>query len=203
MTLRILVVSASDRPNSASLEISRYIESHCKEIVGLESVSVLDLNKENLPLWDQGFWDEEARWLKIWEPISQRLVDSDGFIIITPEWNGMAPPALKNFLLLCEPKEIGHKPNLIVSISAGHGGTYPISELRAFGFKNNKMCHIPDHVLIQKVNSVLGEIKRNNAESYILKRLKWSIYVLVQYALVMKNLRSDSILFDEKYEDGM
>ena len=105
--------------------------------------------------------------------------------------------------MLCQPKEVGHKPNLIVSVSAGHGGAFPISELRTSSYKNNKLCHIPDHVIIQKVNKVIGDIEQKNFDSYILQRLKWSVYVLLQYANAMQKLSIDSLLFDERYENGM
>ena len=40
----------------------------------------------------------------------------------------------KNFFLHCNKGELSHKPALLVSISSGNGGSYPISELRSSNF---------------------------------------------------------------------
>jgi NAD(P)H-dependent FMN reductase len=203
MQTKIVVICGSDRPASASLAIATYICNLCAEHPAVERVEILDLNQEKIPLWDEGFWDNTPYWESIWRPISNLLKDSDGFIMVTPEWGGMVPPTLKNFLLLCEPSEIGHKPNLIVSCSSSRGGAQPIAELRISGYKNNKLCHIPDHIHIQKVNEVIEEITSGKHDSYFAKRIDWSIRVLLSYAQAMKPMRQAEFLFDPTYEHGM
>ena len=42
---------------------------------------------------------------------------------------------------------MAHKPGLIVTVSAGLGGSYPVTELRISSHKNTRLCYIPDHVL--------------------------------------------------------
>ncbi|WP_313552540.1 NAD(P)H-dependent oxidoreductase [Pseudomonas sp.] len=202
MSTRILIICGSDRPASASLKISNYINNLCAENPAVESVQLIDLNQEKIPLWDEGFWVRTPRWESIWHPISCLLKDSDGFIIVTPEWGGMVPPTLKNFLLLCEPSEVGHKPNLIVSCSSSRGGAQPIVELRTSGYKNNKLCHIPDHIHIQKVDEVIKEIT-SGRNCYFAKRIDWSVKVLLSYAQALKPMRQASFLFDSAYEHGM
>ena len=73
---------------------------------------------------------------------------------MTPEWNGMATPAIKNFFLYFSSSVLFHKPALIVTVSAGHGGAYPVIELRSSGYKNTKLCYIPEHVIIREAANV-------------------------------------------------
>ena len=82
--------------------------------------------KNNLKFWNVEFGN-----------ISDSLSSSDGFIIVVPEYGGMATPNAKNFFLLFNNGELFHKPGLIISISSGTGGAYPISELRSSSYKNS------------------------------------------------------------------
>ena len=49
--------------------------------------------------------------------------------VVSPEWNGMVPSMLTNFFLLCSNNELAHKPGLLVGVSSGTGGSYPVAEL--------------------------------------------------------------------------
>src|SRR5690606_27158588 len=105
---------------------------------------LISLSGNPLPLWDESMWDKDPKWDLSWGPIRKKLQNSDGIIIVSPEWAGMAPPGLKNFLLFCGNQDVGHKPALIVTVSSSMGGAYPNSELRMSGYKNNRICYIPD-----------------------------------------------------------
>ena len=50
---------------------------------------------------------------------------------------------LLNIFLLCGNGEFSHKPGLIVSVSSGNGGAYPIAELRSSSYKNTHIMWIP------------------------------------------------------------
>ena len=68
--------------------------------------------------------------------------------MISPEWAGMAPAHLKNFLLMCDGGELAHKPAQLIGVSSGMGGAYPIAELRMSGYKNNFLMWLPDHMRV-------------------------------------------------------
>ena len=63
----------------------------------------------------------------------------------------MATPIAKNFFLICNKGELAHKPGLIVSISSGNGGAYPVSELRSSSYKNTHIMWIPEQIIIRNV----------------------------------------------------
>ena len=68
----------------------------------------------------------------------------------------MATPHLKNLLLNCG-AEMAHKPALLVSVSAGMGGSYPIAELRMSGNKNSHIWWLPDHLILRDVKSLFHD----------------------------------------------
>jgi NAD(P)H-dependent FMN reductase len=130
----------------------------------------------------------------------------DAFVIISPEWGGMVPAGLKNFFLYCENSEVGHKPALLVSVSSGRGGHYPIAELRMSSYKNNHLCYTPDHVVVSGVKDVLNDDKMNEENKndyYIKKRLEYSLNMLVVYAKAFIKIRESENIDFETYPYGM
>ena len=212
--MQFTIISGSHRLNSQSYRVGKYIEkqllnthqsSEIKEDnPNPNKVFLLDLAKTKLPLWS----DQKEEWVSIWNPIAEKLSESDAFVLITPEYNGMATAILKNFLLFCSNKELGDKPATIVSVSAGRSGGYPISDLRSYGFKNTKLLYIPDHIIVRKVHSVLNEDDTQNdtkENEYIQKQMEYTLKKLYLYTSQMKGLREKLKLIDpeNKFPHGM
>lgn len=202
--MKISIISGSQRPNSQSLKVAIYLAGRLKE-KDLVAGDPVDLGLAPLPFWDESAFSGTASPLNdAWKPISAELSLCDGFVVVVPEWHGMVPPALKNMLLLCT-NELAHKPGLIVGISASSGGTYPVVELRVTGFKNNRICWIPDHVIIRGVKGVLNGApsKDPDADEAIRRRCDFSLAMLVEYAKALRSVR-ESKAFDLKtYAFGM
>ena len=78
---------------------------------------LLNLAHTEIPFWDEGVWNKDENWAKIWDPIKEELQSSDAYVFVTPEWGGMVPAKLKNLLLLPKGDITGHKPALIVADS--------------------------------------------------------------------------------------
>jgi hypothetical protein len=118
----------------------------------------------------------------------------------------MAPPALKNFLLLCSDDGcLAHKPALVVSVSASAGGAYPVAELRMSAGKNTKLCFVPDHVIIRNVANVLNEdeISAGEADTLIRSRLRHSFEMLLQYGRALRAVREHPSARDTRFRFGM
>lgn len=200
--MKITIVSGSHQLKSQSLKVSNYLKEKCLELKLFEQVTIVDLAQENIPFWDVGVWDGAAIWEKNWCPIEAVLTASDGFIFVTPEWGGMVTPKLKNFFLLCSPKSIGHKPALIVSVSSDIAGSYPISELRASSYKNNKVCYIPDHLIIRNCKEVLNDYTSSEigeSEKALQARIDFTLNTLREYCKAFQHLNIDL----EQYPHGM
>ena len=117
--MKISIISASHRVNSQSKKISFFLQNSLSKIDSKLNTSVLDLADADLPLWSPEKKDGKGIWGETWNSISSNLNKSDGFILVVPEYGGMASPAAKNIFLLCGNGEFAHKPGLIVSVSSG------------------------------------------------------------------------------------
>lgn len=204
--MKIIAISGSHRSNSQSGKVARYVEHRIPSLSPSTCSSVIDLAITALPFWDEGIWHNDPEWEAKLQPLSEQLAQADGFVIVTPEWHGMVPAALKNFFLMWSKQELAHKPALIVSVSAGTGGAYPIAELRTSSYKNNNLCYLPNHVIIRHVTSVLNEdIDTNNAEedSKIRERVDHALQTLLVYSQAFQNIRETQIVDLQRYPFGM
>jgi len=165
---------------------------------------LVSLGKNPLPLWDEGVWSGDPTWKDNWGPISSALTASLAFVLVVPEWSGMVPPALKNFLLLCSTDEVGHKPALIVSVSSGIGGSYPIAELRMSSYKNNRLVYIPDHVIVRDVESMLdGDKAQGERDQGVRSRLDYSMRLLLEYAKALRHVRESGAVNHSEFPYGL
>ncbi|MDX2506340.1 MAG: NAD(P)H-dependent oxidoreductase [Gammaproteobacteria bacterium] len=203
--MKIAIISGSHRQNSQTMKVAKHIQMTLEAGICAETW-LYSLAGNPLPLWDEGVWEGEQKWLDILTPIRAQLASCDALVVITPEWHGQVPAGLKNFFLLFGQKELGHKPAQIVAVSAGAGGAYPVAELRMSSYKNSRLCYIPEHVIIRDVESVLNAAEAENdarSDPYIRERLHWSLNILKEYALALKQVRESGATETDKFANGM
>lgn len=197
--MKFTIISGSHRPDSQSLKVSRHIEKEIKFLDDSYSTHVFELANNPIPLWDQ-----ESSAKDIWQPIAESLQSSDAFVFVVPEWAGMVPPGFKNFMLMCGNSELGHKPVMLVSVSASQNGAYPIAELRMTSSKNNHAVFIPDHVIVRDVENVLnGSDATAQNDTRLRQRISYSTQMLCEYAVSLKELRSRASIDYQTYPFGM
>jgi len=204
--MKITIVSGSHRNRSQSMKVAEHIRTALLKKSVDDQVEIISLADNPIPLWDQGIWEGEQKWKMLLNPIQDQLRSSDGFVVISPEWHGQVPSGLKNFFLMCSAREVGHKPALIVTVSSADGGAYPVAELRMSSYKNNRICYIPEQLIIRNVESVLNkEPDQNNAkaDSYFRKRIDWALGILQQYALALKQVRDSGVTQTDMFKNGM
>ncbi len=206
--MKITVINGSQRhaDNSQSLKVANYlIDELIKEQAWIKT-HLISMTDKPYPLWDEAIWDGDQEWTSLIQPNSDELVSSDAFIIIVPEYHGMAPAALKNFLLMHNKSEIGHKPALLVGVSSSDGGAYSIAEMRMNSSKNNRLCYIPEQLIIRNVESVLNLNSKDNeaeADAYFKERITFALEVLKQYAVALKLVRESGVTENDKFRNGM
>ena len=199
---KIIVVSGSHRAHSESDRVARYISTRV-QVQGAES-EVISLSGNPLPLWDEGVWEGTDKWKAAFGPLAAKMNAATGFIIVSPEWAGMVPPGLKNFLLLCGNEQVAHKPAMIVAVSSGIGGSYPVAELRSSSYKNNRIVYIPDHIIVRSVGEMLkGETAANHHDESLRKRIDYSVVMLLKYATALTGVRSSGLADYKSYPFGM
>ena len=199
--MKISIISASHRLNSQSNKISSFLKSNLFKIDSNLGTFILDLADAALPLWSPEKKDGQGIWGESWKLISSNLNNSDGFILVVPEYGGMATPAAKNIFLLCGNGEFAHKPGLIVSISSGNGGAYPISELRSSSYKNTHLMWIPENIIIRNVEEFNPGAHGKNIPDWIDNRIDYVLKLFLTYALNMKPVRE--IVNRKDFGNGM
>ncbi len=207
--MKIALISGSHRENSQSGRIAKLLAGKIQES-GHET-DILDLGTDPLPFWDEGMWQNPLPqpWADEWQSVSDRLQKCDGIITITPEWAGMVPAALKNFFLLCGNQELTHKAGLIVSVSSGINGAYPVAELRSSSYKNSKICYIPDHLIIRNVTKMFLDDKKDMSEeekereNMLLERIDYTLPIFYAYTKALSEIRASGVTQTEKFAFGM
>lgn len=205
--MKIGVICGSHRRESQSDKVARYAARRLEDAGLAQEVFVFSLAGNPLPFWDAGLWSDDARGGALDELRSQ-LHGCDGFIVVSPEWHGMVPSGLKNFfLLLPGAGELAHKPALIISVSAGAGGgAYPVAELRMSSYKNNRICYLPEHLIVRHAGKVFNEDRADNdteMHAYLDARLSYCLEILREYALAFKTIRASGKTGLDVYKNGM
>lgn len=204
--MKISIISGSHRNPSQSGKLGRYIE---QTLAGdFEDIEPFfySLADNPLPLWDQSIWENDEAWEQRLAPLKQAFGESDAFVIIAPEWHGQVPAGLKNFFLMFSRFELGHKPAYIVAVSSSTGGAYPVAELRMSSYKNNRLCYIPEHLIVRDVEKVLNDRSEDNdpeADPYYRERLNWGLQILIGYGHALKTLRETTRIHHDKFGNGM
>ena len=199
--MKISIISASHRINSQSKKISSFIKDNLFKMDSEIDINILDLAEDGLPLWSPEKKDGKGIWGETWRSISSNLDASDGFILVVPEYGGMATPASKNIFLLCGNGEFSHKPGLIVSISSGNGGAYPISELRSSSYKNTHIMWIPENIIIRNVEEFNPGKHGKNIPEWLDNRIDYVLKLFLTYASNMKPIRE--IVNRKDFGNGM
>jgi NAD(P)H-dependent FMN reductase len=147
MTRPILVISGTNRPGSSTLKVARVVERHYRKLgVPLDLYDLTDLPPELfLP-------SSYASKPPGFAPVQQRVLEAAGLHIVTPEYNGSFPGALKYFIdMLRFPDSFDRKPVAFVGVSNGAWGALrPVEQLQmVFSYRN---AHVfPDRVFIPQV----------------------------------------------------
>jgi NAD(P)H-dependent FMN reductase len=193
--LTIAIISGSSRANSQSAKVARFLQQRL-QMLNCDS-QLIDLGATPLPLWpaeDSGPWSD----------YQQQLQQADGVIVISPEWNGMACPAIKNFFIYAGKAELAHKPGLLVAVSSGVGGAYPISELRASSYKNCRLCYLPEHLIVRQVEQVLnGAQSTGEDDQRIRARADYALDILLRYTQALLPVRQAISLDNPAFANGM
>ena len=202
--MKFFILSGSHRVEAQTLKVAKYLQTVLtREHPGAET-HLYSLSGNPLPLWDEATGGAPDA---LWDPISAELKSTDALVVLTPEWSGMATPGVKNFLLNCTADEVGHKPGLIVTVSASRGGSYPVAELRMSGTKNNRLCWIPEHVIIQhagqNLNALDGSADLGKEDMMQRKRLRYALRLLEQYGQAMKLVRASGAVDHKTFPSGM
>lgn len=201
--MKIGIIVGSMQSDSNSAKVGRFVQKQAED--SGHATYTLDLGKTPLPLWDNSTWKGNPEWSSRLDPIATELAECSGFVVISPEYHGMVPAALKNFFLCFGSDVLGHKPAYLVAVSAGTGGAYPIAELRMSSYKNNRLCYTPEHCIVRHAGQVLNELDKTSSEddTRIRKRLNYGLAILIEYAKGLSLVRDSGVVDHDRFGNGM
>lgn len=130
---RISIISSSIRTGRKSHNVALYFEKFLSDNYPI-TVEVLDLKEFDFPLFEAPF-QYQISPAKSTIQFRDKIIASDGVLIISPEYNGSIPASLKNVLdLLYE--EWHRKPIAFSTVSSGDfGGLQALTHLQFIFWK--------------------------------------------------------------------
>jgi len=128
--MKIAILYGSVRSDRQGIKAAKFIQNRLTE--RNHHAVIIDPKESPLPFLDKMHKEyPKGKAPEIMEKIHNILDESDGFVIVSGEYNHSIPPALKNMLDHFQP-EYFFKPSAIVSYSAGtFGGVRVAVHLRA------------------------------------------------------------------------
>lgn len=197
----IVVIAGSNREEAQSHRIGAIAADRLRGKLGAQgSVDLFSLKEIDLPLWDESKWSADKAadsfWAAEWPALSKRLSAADGFVVVTPEWHGMASPHLKNLFTCCDGKELAFRPAYLIGVSTGTGGAYPIAELRMNAGKNTFIQWQPDHLLVRGADGFRPGEPENKSPDWLLQRLDHGLEILIATARALKPVREEVVDLD-------
>ena len=175
----IAIISSSVRTGRASHRVALFFKNFCID-QKIAEAEIIDLKQYNFPLFDERLKYQKDPPPDVLE-FASRIKQADGIVIVTPEYNGGYPAALKNAIdLLYE--DWYKKPVGLVAVSDGDfGGTQVITSLE-FTLWKMQAWVIPARFHVQRVDKsydVHGvpadKTKAEGLAKKFLRELFWSI----------------------------
>ena len=156
----ITLLSGTNRPGSNTRKVAREIEG----IYATLSVplNVLDLAELPPEIYSPASYAEKPDSFR---RFSDGILQAEGLVIVTPEYNGGMPGMLKYFVdMLKFPESFEQRPVCFVGISAGiWGALRPVEQLQMiFGYRNAYLY--PERVFMPKINDLLDASGRLRSE---------------------------------------
>lgn len=150
----ISIISASVRTGRRSHSVALYFQNYFKEN-NLATSEIIDLKEFNFPVFDERLKNQKNPTPQMLD-FANRIKTTDGVLIVTPEYNGGYPAALKNAIDFLY-DEWRRKPIAIAAVSDGDfGGTQVITSLQ-FTLWKIMAWTVPARFHVQNVQNAFDE----------------------------------------------
>ena len=164
--MKIEIISGSPRTNSTTFRVALFLKNWLEKNTDHE-IGLIDRREWGLPPLETVF-NSVTNTPDKFKLLTERMFAADGFILVSPEYNGSYAPAMKN-LLDHFPKQ-HHKPFGIVTASPGAmGGIRASQQMQLlvnalFGIASPYMLIIPG---VEKKFSAEGELLEESFQNSV------------------------------------
>lgn len=149
----LTLIVGTNRPDSATRKVSRQVEAIYEAMH--VPLKVLDLAELPPEIFSPASYGSKPASFK---PYADAVLQAEGLVVVTPEYNGGMPGVLKYFIdMLKFPESFERRPVCFVGLAAGiWGGLRPVEQLQAiFGYRNAHLY--PERVFISQVMNHLDD----------------------------------------------
>jgi chromate reductase len=163
----ITLIVGTNRPGSNTRRIADHVEEIYQQLT--TPLKTLDLAQLPPQIFDPSSYQKKPDAFK---PFADAILQAEGLVVVTPEYNGSIPGILKYFIdMLKFPESFEKRPVCFVGLGAGMWGALrPVEQLQQiFGYRN--AFNYPDRVFLPKINDLLDESGRLKDQELI-ERLK-------------------------------
>ncbi|MEX0331955.1 MAG: NADPH-dependent FMN reductase [Puniceicoccaceae bacterium] len=180
----ICVISGTSRDGSNGLKVARHVAGIYEELG--ETVELLDLSGLPDGSFSESVFKEKPADLEA--AYTDKVLASDGVVVVVPEYNGSYPGILKHFIdLLPFPESFECRPVAFIGIAGGYyGGLRAVEQLQmVFAYRNaylfNRRVFIPS---AYSLFDEAGEIKDDDLKD----RLKLQSTKFIAFSKALKGL---------------
>jgi NAD(P)H-dependent FMN reductase len=149
----LTLIVGTNRPGSNTRQVAGQVENAYGKL-GVP-LRVLDLAQLPAELFSPSAYGEKP---KSFAPFAEGILQAEGLIVVTPEYNGGMPGVLKYFIdMLKFPESFEGRPVSFVGLAAGMWGAIrPVEQLQMiFGYRNALLY--PDRVFLPRIGELLTE----------------------------------------------
>ena len=179
------IISGTNRPQSNTFKVCQIISSIYGDLG--ENTSILNLQELTLDFKGSYPSNENGDL----EKATQKVVESEGLILVTPEYNGSFPGVIKYFIDHWPfPEAFEFRPISFVGLSAGYFGALRAVEQLQQIFAYRNAFQYPERVFIPKVHSELteeGTLKDKSLQDSLISQAKGFCHFIKS----LENLRQE------------
>ena len=151
--LHLALISGTDRPGAKALSISRYLKKRYEQ----EGCVVSLINMQEFPLQavQGGKYGQDIPEI---QPFIDTILESDGIVMVIPEYNGTYPGILKLFIdYLPFPEAFSKKPISYIGEAAGaFGGLRAVEQMEQVA-SYRYAYNFNERVFINRVHKTFSE----------------------------------------------
>ena len=186
------IISGTDRADSNSYKMSLIIQKIYKDLG--EDVEIIDLRQVKEHLHTGPHYGNATEALSVFV---NKVVHSEGLIVVCPEYNGSMPGVLKYFIDHMKfPDSFEYRPVCFVGLGGMFGGLRPVEHLQqVFGFRNGYI--FPQRVFLTNIKDNFKDGKVTDPLAHDLLKAQARDFVKFIHALESQGLDANSRLKNE------